>query len=136
MAWFQSGGIGMWVVLAATVLVGCGGGLAFLLAIVGWFVRQLRVVARMAGALAVFACVLPMVVGVAASAYGRYVVQQALPFVEPEQRDEVAAVGFAEAKVPTVFGSGMSCLVLMPAALAAVVALAIPAPRRPEDDEA
>lgn len=135
MAWFAAGGVGMYVVLASGLLVGLGGGLALLIAIAGWVFRPLRIVARMGGALAVFACVLPMVVGVGASAYARYQVRQALEVVDSDQREVIAAAGYAEAKIPTVFGSGLACVVLMPAALAAIVALAIPRPAGTDDDD-
>ncbi|MEQ1504438.1 MAG: hypothetical protein ABMB14_19510 [Myxococcota bacterium] len=133
-AWFQMGGMSMYVILATGALVGCGAGLAFLIAVVAWFVRPLRIVARLGGILAIFACLLPMIFGVIGSTIARANVNSALEGVDPELKGAVAAQGYAEAKVPTVFGGVTSCLVLMPAALAALVALSVPKPPDPDEE--
>jgi heme exporter protein D len=135
MQWFAMGGVGMYVILASGVVIGLGGGLALLIAIAGWFFRPLRILARLGAALAIAACVLPMVVGVGASAMGRARMREAVEHAAPEHREAILAQGNAEASIPTVFGGGMSCLLLIPAGLAALVALPIPAPRRDDDED-
>ncbi|MEZ4236973.1 MAG: hypothetical protein R3F59_12635 [Myxococcota bacterium] len=135
MAWFAEGGVGMYLVLASGVLVGIGGGLALIVAIAGWFFRPLRVVARLGAILMIVACILPMVVGVIGSTMARNNVRRAVELADPAQRELIIAVGNREASLPTMFGAGTSCCVLLPTVLASIVALTIPAPSDDEDED-
>ena len=135
MAWFIEGGLGNYLVLGSAVVVGLGCGIAFLFAVVGWFFRPLRVVARIVGALAIFACVLPMIFGVGASFYARSQLAGIVEGVEPEQRQAIIAHGQRLASIPTTFGGALTCLLLMPAGFSALIALTIPAPPSDDDDD-
>jgi hypothetical protein len=136
MAWWAGGGVGMYVVLAVCVLVGGASGLAVILSIVAWFFRPLRLVAKILGILVVLGCITPLIVGFAAGSYGRYRVDTILemPDIEPEQREAIRRAGYAEAQAPAMFGGASTCLLLIPASLAALIALAIPKPQQDESD--
>jgi ABC-type methionine transport system permease subunit len=135
MQWWAEGGFFMYVVLAAAALIGVGVGLSFVSAVVAWFWRPLRTAARLIGILGVFATVTPLVVGMVGWFYNRSVVDAALMNVDPANVEQIRAVGYAEARHPMDLGSALTCVLLVPAALAAMVALTVPAPKRDDDDE-
>ena len=128
--WWVSGGMGMYAVLVTALLLVSFSCLALMLGISGWFIRPLRTIARIAAVLAVLACILPMMVGALFGVYARLQVDQALtsPDIDPEQREAIARAGYQEARTPTMFGGGSTCMLLLPAGLAAAVGLAIRAP--------
>jgi hypothetical protein len=133
MAWWAEGGVFMYIVTASAALTGLGVGIAFLLSVAAWFVRALRVPARILGILSVLATPLPLVVGVAGWMYSRSVVDAALLSVDPAQADMIREVGYAEARHVLDLGSGLTCLLVAGAAVGALIALSVPAP--PQDDE-
>ncbi len=57
---------------------------------------------------------LPPLLGAAGYAHGATMVEQALKGVDPTQRDAMAAVGYAEAKLPLYFGLGAGAVGLVP----------------------
>jgi hypothetical protein len=135
MQWWAEGGVFMWVVLAVSVAVMLLVGLSLVTALGAWFWRPLRTVARLVGILGVFSTVAPLVIGMAGYFYGRSQVDAALLVVDPAQADQIRAVGYGEARHPMDLGSGMTCVLLVPAAIFGLIALTVPAARADEDDE-
>lgn len=135
MDWWMQGGVGMYVVLLMDVLAGGASLLALGLAIGAWFYRPLRLPAKILSILAIVLCIVPLVTGTASAAWSRHQVDEAIAGADPEQREIIRQVGYQEASAATTFGGGSTCCVLLPAILAAVIALAIPKTLAPDEDD-
>ena len=126
MAWWYAGGAPMYVVLASAGLVGLLVVASLAAAIGAWFAPALRTVARVIGIGAVFATILPLLVGLVGWWYDRSIVDAAVRAVDPSQAQLIRLAGYSEARHPMDLGSGLTCALLVPAAIAGLVALTVP----------
>lgn len=136
MQWWIEGGPWMYVIL--TVLTAClvGGAVSVALALGAFLAPVLKVVSRVLALLVALGALMPSCAGLVGWQAGRYRVDQALEFADPEHRAIIEEVGYAEARRPMEFGLGSSLCAVLPPALALVLSLAVPGRKSEEDDDA
>ena len=130
--WFATGGIWMYPILALALLGGLFAGVSVILAIAGRALGGLALnIARVISAAAFLVSVLPAGLGAAGWLHGRSVVEEALAQVDPSLADELREVGYAEARVPFVFGGAVSGALLVLSFVA--LGVSVPPSRRPPE---
>ena len=123
--WWMEGGVFMWVVLFLSFVVFPLIGIPVVLAFVGRMRGgNLLKVARLFALGAVLLALIPTVTGLVGWLYGRSRVDSALEHVDPEHREMIEEVGYAEARRPVELGCGLT----VPLFLLAFVALAVAMP--------
>jgi hypothetical protein len=129
--WWMEGGVWMWVVLMLALValpVAAGAGM---LALVGRFRGGAALTGgRVVAVLALGLALTPGCAGVAGWLHGRSIVDSVLPLADPDQREILREVGYAEARRPLEL-AGLTAVPLFGLACVALL-LALPPTRNPE----
>lgn len=115
---FHEGGAAMWAVLALDLCAAAFVPLALILSIVARSTGKLRTLSLVAGWLALLGALAPMCAGMGGYFLGMSMVENAVANADPAMKEELYAVGQAEAGNNLNFGFGSGCCALIPAILA------------------
>lgn len=117
--WFQAGGAPVFVILFMDLM----GGLVIASALVLAFLTRYRKWGLAIYAILVLGTCIPTLTGAAGWMWGRARVQEALSWVNPEDRWQLLERGYAEALVPLWVGLGSTLILGLPAVAALAVAV-------------